>query len=117
MSARGAVPTRDRRSSELPIDQLIAFLRAAHKADAEQFASFARAVDDLPKVPTDTPSLVAHVIAAKARECVRQLRFAHVSALPALRCAILMLSDVLAMEREADAREHPEKYAPFWNRD
>jgi hypothetical protein len=117
MSPRPAVPTRTRDDGEPAVDKLVDFLRRAHKADREQFMHFAHAVDDLPRVPATEPSAAAAMIASQARALVKQLPHVHVSAMPALRCALLMLSDALAMERGADAEANPRKYQPFYNRD
>lgn len=92
------------------LPRIVDFLRAAHRADAAQFASYANAVDALPRVMPSEAGAVAVSAAGAAKTFVKQLPHAHVSALPALRLCILSASDVL--QQELNAHHQP----PYYNR-
>ncbi len=103
--------------SARPVDRLIQFLRDARNAPVEQLASFAHAADTLPRVTPAECSVAAAVIATQARALVRQLVHVDRTALPALRCALLMVSDVLAMEAQAADALRPAEDQPYYLKD
>lgn len=75
--------------------RLVEHLRAMRNAPLHELGSFARAVDALqPVMVSDTSAYVAQV-ARHARALAKQIAFAPGCALPAHRCALLMVSDML----------------------
>jgi hypothetical protein len=106
----------------LALEQLIQFLRAeVQRTPVDGLTRLAREASWLRTVSVNDTSIAVASLAASARALIHNLPFAHKTAVPALRAALLALSDALAAQaatlKEHATPEDRDETIPYWNRD
>jgi hypothetical protein len=88
-------------SSLPPLVRTIEFLRDAARAPMTEWASFARAVDELPRVFTSEAGDVAAALASSARGILRQIPRVEQEADAEMRQLLKSLADVMQHQQNA----------------